>query len=106
MLLSVYSFRIQVKVLFLIKYVALVFKLLLLFRNLLVNSTLINCYMFPPWICMCGVLNSLEIVRCLIRIVSGSGVHTQTFVIAGYVQKITARTDIEVMEDLDNGKPP
>ncbi|XP_030944814.1 protein disulfide-isomerase SCO2 [Quercus lobata] len=24
----------------------------------------------------------------------------------GYVQKITARTDIEVMEDLDNGKPP
>lgn len=28
------------------------------------------------------------------------------FQIAGYVQKITARTDIEVMEDLDNGKPP
>lgn len=26
--------------------------------------------------------------------------------IAGYVQKITARKDIEVMEDLDNGKPP
>ncbi|KAL5788304.1 hypothetical protein ACOSP7_005253 [Xanthoceras sorbifolium] len=24
----------------------------------------------------------------------------------GYVQKITARKDIEVMEDLDNGKPP
>ncbi|KAL0384207.1 UNVERIFIED_CONTAM: protein disulfide-isomerase SCO2 [Sesamum radiatum] len=24
----------------------------------------------------------------------------------GYVQKITARTDISVMEDLDNGKPP
>ncbi|KAF8377535.1 hypothetical protein HHK36_030917 [Tetracentron sinense] len=23
-----------------------------------------------------------------------------------YVQKITARKDIEVMEDLDNGKPP
>ena len=43
---------------------------------------------------------------CLIRIVSGSVVNTQTLVIAGYVQKITARTDIEVMEDLDNGKPP
>ncbi|KAF7127028.1 hypothetical protein RHSIM_Rhsim11G0166200 [Rhododendron simsii] len=26
--------------------------------------------------------------------------------IAGYVQKITTRKDIEVMEDLDNGKPP
>ncbi|KAK6136873.1 hypothetical protein DH2020_029385 [Rehmannia glutinosa] len=26
--------------------------------------------------------------------------------IAGYVQKITARKDIDVMEDLDNGKPP
>lgn len=24
----------------------------------------------------------------------------------GFVQKITARKDIEVMEDLDNGKPP
>ncbi|CAK9143931.1 unnamed protein product [Ilex paraguariensis] len=24
----------------------------------------------------------------------------------GYVQKITTRTDIDVMEDLDNGKPP
>lgn len=24
---------------------------------------------------------------------------------AGYVQKITARKDIELMEDLDNGKP-
>ncbi|KAJ8491370.1 hypothetical protein OPV22_013091 [Ensete ventricosum] len=24
----------------------------------------------------------------------------------GYVQKITAREDINVMEDLDNGKPP
>ncbi|WOH04729.1 hypothetical protein DCAR_0624141 [Daucus carota subsp. sativus] len=24
----------------------------------------------------------------------------------GYVQKFTARTDIDVMEDLDNGKPP
>ncbi|KAL6270396.1 hypothetical protein ACE6H2_027307 [Prunus campanulata] len=24
----------------------------------------------------------------------------------GYVQKITARKDIEVMEDLDNGRPP
>ncbi|GER28979.1 protein disulfide-isomerase SCO2 [Striga asiatica] len=24
----------------------------------------------------------------------------------GYVQKITARTEIDVMEDLDNGKPP
>jgi len=25
---------------------------------------------------------------------------------AGYVQKITARKDIDVMEDLENGKPP
>lgn len=28
------------------------------------------------------------------------------FIIVGYVQKITARKDIEVMVDLDNGKPP
>ncbi|KAM5549279.1 hypothetical protein ABKV19_000612 [Rosa sericea] len=28
------------------------------------------------------------------------------FIIAGYVQKITTRTNIDVMEDLDNGKPP
>ncbi|KAL6209754.1 hypothetical protein ACLB2K_020694 [Fragaria x ananassa] len=30
-----------------------------------------------------------------------------TFVVSiGYVQKITTRTNIDVMEDLDNGKPP
>ncbi|MBA0667291.1 hypothetical protein Goklo_000397 [Gossypium klotzschianum] len=33
-------------------------------------------------------------------------VKMKLYELAGYVQKITARKDIEVMEDLDNGKPP
>lgn len=34
------------------------------------------------------------------------GVDIFISILAGYVQKITARKDIDVMEDLDNGKPP
>lgn len=34
------------------------------------------------------------------------GVALTVVIIAGYVQKITARKDIDVMEDLDNGRPP
>jgi len=30
----------------------------------------------------------------------------RTLDVTGYVQKITARKDIDVMENLDNGKPP
>lgn len=58
-----------------------------------------------------GGLNSTTLVIYINRLQHDLSLHTgvrltvDTFIIAGYVQKITTRNDIEVMEDLDNGKP-